>query len=51
MIGIIDYKLFVFGEGVGCIFYEIVLMWIIMLCVEDFDELGYVNNVVYLCWV
>lgn len=49
--GIIDHKPLAPGEGVGCISYESALMRTITPRAEDFDELGHVNNVVYLRWV
>ncbi|MFY0636850.1 acyl-CoA thioesterase [Maricaulis maris] len=49
--GIIDHKPLAPGEGMGCISYETALMRTITPKPDDFDELGHVNNVVYLRWV
>lgn len=39
------------GEGVGCISFETALMRTRQATPADIDELGHVNNVVYLRWV
>ena len=39
------------GEGFGCISFETALVRTVTPKPEDFDELGHVNNVVYLRWV
>tara|TARA_R110000868_G_scaffold19664_2_gene84458 strand:- start:5265 stop:5747 length:483 start_codon:yes stop_codon:yes gene_type:complete len=39
------------GEGFGCVSFETALVRQITPQVSDFDELGHVNNVVYLRWV
>ncbi len=49
--GIIEHKPLAPGEGVGCIGFDTALLRHITPRPEDFDELGHVNNVVYLTWV
>ena len=49
--GIIEHKPLAPGEGRGCVSYETALMRTIKPRQDDFDELGHVNNVVYLAWV
>jgi len=49
--GIIDDKPLAAGEGMGCISFETALMRTITPQPGDIDELGHVNNVVYLRWV
>ena len=39
------------GEGLGCVSFETALVRRISPQLGDFDELGHVNNVVYLRWV
>jgi len=39
------------GEGMGCVSFETALVRQITPQASDFDELGHVNNVVYLRWV
>ncbi|SDL78764.1 acyl-CoA thioesterase [Maricaulis salignorans] len=39
------------GEGLGCVSFETALVRQITPQAGDFDELGHVNNVVYLRWV
>lgn len=39
------------GEGFGCVSFETALLRQIRPGPGDFDELGHVNNVVYLRWV
>lgn len=49
--GIIEDRPLAPGEGVGCVSLETALMRRVEPRPEDFDELGHVNNVVYLKWV
>jgi acyl-CoA thioester hydrolase len=49
--GIIEDRPLAPGEGLGCIAFETALMRRVEPLPEDFDELGHVNNVVYLKWV
>lgn len=49
--GIIEDRPLAEGEGKGCLDFDTALMRRITPQPEDFDELGHVNNVVYLKWV
>ena len=49
--GMIGHDQAVEGEGMGCLDFETALVRRITPQPEDFDQLGHVNNVVYLRWV
>ena len=49
--GVIGPEQAVDGEGLGCVSFETALMRRVVPGPGDIDELGHVNNVVYLRWV
>lgn len=51
MAGILGPDQAVEGEGLGCVSFETALVRTVVPGAADFDELGHVNNVVYLRWV